>query len=70
MATRGTSGRLLEWKLIGRALAGRARAPFVRFSRTLRTFVEPAADRLLIAPPDLRTADPTVATDIYAGVFV
>ena len=70
MATRGTSGRLLEWKLIGRALAGRARAPFVRFSRTLRAFVEPAADRLLIAPPDLRTADPTVATDIYAGVFV
>ena len=26
--------------------------------------------RLLIAPPDIRTADPTVAADIYAGYFV
>src|SRR5215207_3536765 len=25
--------------------------------------------RLLFAPQDLRTADPTVATDIYAGFF-
>jgi len=64
------AARLLEWKLIGRALAGRLRAPLVRVSRSLRGFVEPAADRLLIAPQDLRTADATVATDIYAGVFV
>lgn len=27
-------------------------------------------DRLLIAPTDLRTADPTIANDIYAGRFV
>ena len=27
-------------------------------------------DRLLIAPIDLRTADPTVALDIYAGRYV
>lgn len=27
-------------------------------------------ERLLIAPQDIRTADPTVATDIYSGVFV
>ena len=27
-------------------------------------------DRLLIAPTDLRTADPTIAHDIYAGRFV
>ncbi len=26
--------------------------------------------RLLIAPPDIRTADPTVAADIYGGYFV
>ncbi|MEZ5800154.1 MAG: heparinase II/III family protein [Nitratireductor sp.] len=26
-------------------------------------------ERLLIAPPDLHTADPTVATEIYAGIF-
>lgn len=71
MASRGTaSSRLAEWRLIGRALSARARAPFVRFVRAARAFVEPAADRLLISPQDLRTADPTVATDIYAGVFV
>jgi uncharacterized heparinase superfamily protein len=70
MATGGMAGRLLEWKLIGRALSDRAAAPFVRLARSARAFVEPAADRLLIAPQDLRTADPTVATDIYAGVFV
>lgn len=28
------------------------------------------ADRVLIAPQDLRTADPTVADDFYAGLFV
>ncbi len=27
-------------------------------------------DRLLIAPTDIRTADPTIAADIYAGLFV
>src|SRR5690349_4837236 len=27
-------------------------------------------ERLLIAPTDLRTADPTIANDIYAGRFV
>ena len=30
----------------------------------------PAPQRLLFAPQDLRTADPTVAADIYAGYFV
>jgi uncharacterized heparinase superfamily protein len=29
-----------------------------------------APDRLLVAPQDLRTSDPTVAADIYAGYFV
>ena len=38
---------------MGLAAALRARAP----------------DRLLIAPQDIRTADPTVAVDIYAGYF-
>src|SRR5690554_6717770 len=28
-----------------------------------------APERLLIAPQDIRTADPTVAADIYAGIF-
>ncbi len=70
MATRSMAERLQEWKLIGRALADRAGAPFRRVVRSARAFVEPAADRLIIAPQDLRTADATVATDIYAGVFV
>ncbi|MEZ5871414.1 MAG: heparinase II/III family protein [Nitratireductor sp.] len=29
----------------------------------------PAPERLVIAPPDLHTADPTVAAEIYAGIF-
>lgn len=29
----------------------------------------PIPERLLIAPQDLRTGDPTIATDIYGGVF-
>src|SRR5437588_7122560 len=32
-------------------------------------FTPAAADRLLIAPQDLRTADPTRASEIYAGRF-
>jgi len=29
----------------------------------------PAPDRLLLAPQDLRTADPTLANEFYAGIF-
>src|SRR5689334_19027267 len=29
----------------------------------------PVPERLLIAPQDLRTGDPTIATEIYGGVF-
>ena len=29
----------------------------------------PVPTRLLFAPQDLRTADPTIATDIYSGFF-
>jgi len=32
-------------------------------------FTPAIADRLLIAPQDLRTADPTRASEIYAGRF-
>ncbi|MCB1428565.1 MAG: heparinase II/III family protein [Nitratireductor sp.] len=32
-------------------------------------FSSQTPERLLIAPPDLHTADPTVATEIYAGIF-
>jgi uncharacterized heparinase superfamily protein len=56
-------------RLVGRLVARRLLAPAVRSLRLARTLFEPAADRLTVAPQDLRTADPTVADDIYAGVF-
>src|SRR3954462_4026556 len=48
-----------------RSIAGRLRGhPFVRL-----TFIPRKAERLLIAPQDLRTADGTRASEIYAGRF-
>jgi uncharacterized heparinase superfamily protein len=48
-----------------RGVAGRLRGhPFIRLS-----FIPRKADRLLIAPQDLRTADGTRASEIYAGRF-
>src|SRR6185312_597032 len=48
-----------------RSIAGRLRGhPFIRLS-----FIPRRADRLLIAPQDLRTADGTRASEIYAGRF-
>jgi uncharacterized heparinase superfamily protein len=37
--------------------------------RGLRRRGKRTPDRLVIAPPDLRTTDPTVAADIYGGYF-
>jgi uncharacterized heparinase superfamily protein len=49
-----------------RSTAGRLRGhPVIRLS-----FIPRKADRLLIAPQDLRTADGTRASEIYAGRFV
>ncbi|MEW6454294.1 MAG: heparinase, partial [Pseudomonadota bacterium] len=49
-----------------RHLAGRVRGhPLVRLN-----FVSSKTDRLVIAPQDLRTADGTRASEIYAGRFV
>jgi uncharacterized heparinase superfamily protein len=48
-----------------RSIAGRLRGhPFIRLS-----FLPRKAERLLIAPQDLRTADGTRASEIYAGRF-
>jgi uncharacterized heparinase superfamily protein len=59
----------LSWLLVRgamRRLAGRANGhPFLRWP-ALPAF---KADRLLIAPQDLRTADATRASEIYAGRF-
>jgi len=70
MGHRRSRPRFVETKLVGRLAAHRFAAPAVRLLRSLHNLIEPAADRLAIAPQDLRTADPTVADDIYAGVFV
>jgi uncharacterized heparinase superfamily protein len=65
------------------SIVERSRLSLFALSRTLRTYLarlnaHPAvrwrffptgADRLLIAPQDLRTADPTRASEIYAGRF-
>lgn len=54
LATRGAGGL---WRRLGaplRAAAGLRRRP---------------PERLLIAPQDIRTSDPTLAADIYAGYF-
>lgn len=53
----------------GRA-ARRLRESVIRALSTLHPFTRIRVTRLLVAPHDLRTSDPTVATDIYAGYFV
>src|SRR5215216_7340940 len=58
----------LSWFVARRALMGaiaRVNAhPVVRWR-----FASAGTDRLVIAPQDLRTADPTRASEIYAGRF-
>jgi uncharacterized heparinase superfamily protein len=53
---------------IGRA-ARRTRGQLAGARRALWPFGRLRASRLLFAPHDLRTADPTTASDIYAGYF-
>lgn len=52
----------------GRA-ARRTRGQFVGVGRKIWPFGRHPATRLLFAPHDLRTADPTTALDIYAGYY-
>lgn len=70
MAWAQTGGR-------GRVMRFAASESWREFVRGLRAsplyfwrFAGPLPERLLIAPTDLRTADPTVAHDIYSGMFV
>jgi uncharacterized heparinase superfamily protein len=53
---------------IGRA-ARRTRGQIVGVARKLWPFGRATATRLLFAPHDLRTSDPTTAGDIYAGYY-
>lgn len=60
--------RGLAQAAVGRA-ARRSRGQFVGLARSLWPFGRAPATRLLFAPHDLRTADPTTATDIYSGYY-
>ncbi|HEV2558628.1 MAG TPA: heparinase II/III family protein [Microvirga sp.] len=59
-----------RWRLYGLALKEAGRAVRGRAACSTARFRAPVPKRLLFAPQDLRTADPTVATDIYGGFFV
>lgn len=60
-----------RWRLYGLALreAGRVLPRRLRRAASSRRFRTPKPQRLLFAPQDLRTSDPTLAEDIYGGVF-
>ena len=60
-----------RWRLYKLALseAGRAMRGATVWSLSKVFFGTPVPTRLLFAPQDLRTADPTIATDIYSGFF-
>ncbi len=70
MTDRTTSGR---GRLLSFALTESWRSATLRFHGSLiyrPRYAGPTPDRLLIAPTDLRTTDPTIAQDIYAGRFI
>ncbi len=50
--------------------ARRTRGQFVAVKRGLWPFGRSHAAQLLFAPHDLRTADPTTASDIYSGYYI
>ncbi|WP_445501164.1 heparinase II/III family protein [Microvirga sp. G4-2] len=60
-----------RWRLYKLALseAGRAMRGGMVWSLSKVFAGTPSPTRLLFAPQDLRTADPTIATDIYSGFF-
>ncbi|MET0427910.1 MAG: heparinase, partial [Microvirga sp.] len=60
-----------RWRLYGLALSESGRAVGGSLRRSLARLSPgiPSPGRLLFAPQDLRTADPTIATDIYSGFF-
>ena len=61
-----------RWRVCGLGLreAGRAARGRTSWTASGLRVGSPVPTRLLFAPQDLRTADPTVAGDIYAGFFV
>jgi uncharacterized heparinase superfamily protein len=61
-----------RWRLYALALREAGFAIGAAFAGLIRPprFLRPRPRRILIAPQDLRTADPTVANEIYGGHFV
>ncbi len=70
MAAESTAARRRVWSF---AMSESMRRLALRYHRSIiyrPRYAGPTPDRLLIAPTDLRTADATLAHDIYAGRFV
>ncbi len=63
----GVIPRLPDRKLTTEGAKHRLRQAGAALSRAMRPFGRRPPDRLIIAPQDLRTSDPTIADDIYAG---
>jgi uncharacterized heparinase superfamily protein len=68
------SSSIADRLLVTRLIAGRGAAFGLRVLRMplrlVSGFGAQTPERLLIAPQDIRTTDPTIASDIYSGYFV
>lgn len=64
-----TAQRLRLARLLAIQRLRSSRQAFARASSALSPFRGLRVERLLLVPHDLRTCDPTVAADIYAGYF-
>lgn len=59
-----------RWPVIRAALSEAGRGSVAALAGLVPRSFSPMPDRLLFAPQDLRTSDPTAAEAIYAGTFV
>lgn len=66
----GGAMRTRRWRLTAERGRSALRMRLRPIRLALGTAFSTSPDRLVLAPQDIRTCDPTVATDIYAGVFV
>ncbi len=63
----GVISRLMDTRLVKAGARHRLRRAGAALARALRPFGRRVPERLIIAPQDLRTSDPTIAAEIYAG---
>jgi uncharacterized heparinase superfamily protein len=63
----GVISRLPDRRLAAAGAKHRLRQAGAALSRAMRPFGKRPPERLIIAPQDLRTSDPTIADEIYAG---